>query len=66
VRGRGLLLGIGLAEPVALKLADAALDAGLIINAANESTIRLAPPLIVGETELAEFERRFGLALASL
>ncbi|MDY7543333.1 MULTISPECIES: acetylornithine transaminase [unclassified Cryobacterium] len=66
VRGRGLLLGIGLAEPVALKLADAALEAGLIINAANESTIRLAPPLIVGDTELAEFGRRFGLALASL
>ncbi|MCI4660096.1 acetylornithine transaminase [Cryobacterium sp. ZS14-85] len=66
VRGRGLLLGIGLAEPVALKLADAALDAGLIVNAANESTLRLAPPLIVGDTELAEFGRRFGLALASL
>ena len=66
VRGRGLLLGIGLVEPVALKLADLALAAGLIINAANESTIRLAPPLIVGETELAEFGRRFGLALASL
>lgn len=66
VRGRGLLLGIGLAEPVALPLAAAALAAGLIVNAANESTIRLAPPLIVGDAELADFEHRFGLALASL
>ena len=66
VRGRGLLLGVGLTEPVAQRLTAAAQSNGLIVNAANESTIRLAPPLIVGDAELAEFERRFGLALASL
>nr|WP_157509516.1 acetylornithine transaminase [Glaciibacter superstes] len=66
VRGRGLLIGVGLTEPVALKLAAAAMDAGLIVNAANESSIRIAPPLIVGDNELAEFEKRFGLALSSL
>ncbi|WP_277613349.1 acetylornithine transaminase [Cryobacterium sinapicolor] len=66
VRGRGLLLGVGLTEPVALRLAAAAQSNGLIVNAANESTIRLAPPLIVGDAELADFERRFGRALASL
>ena len=66
VRGRGLLLGIGLTEPVALRLAAAAFDHGLIVNAANELSIRLAPPLIVGDAELAEFGRRFGLALASI
>jgi acetylornithine/N-succinyldiaminopimelate aminotransferase len=66
VRGRGLLLGIGLTEPVALKLAEAALAAGLIVNAANESSIRLAPPLIVGDAELADFDERFRAALASV
>jgi acetylornithine/N-succinyldiaminopimelate aminotransferase len=66
VRGRGLLLGIGLSEPVALKLAAAALEAGLIVNAANESSIRLAPPLIVGDAELADFEERFRAALATV
>jgi acetylornithine/N-succinyldiaminopimelate aminotransferase len=66
VRGRGLLLGVGLTDPVAGALADAALAEGLIVNAANESTIRLAPPLIVGDAELSEFERRFGRALATL
>ncbi|TFD33842.1 acetylornithine transaminase [Cryobacterium sp. TMT1-19] len=66
VRGRGLLLGVGLTEPVATRLAAAAHSNGLIVNAANESTIRLAPPLIVGDDELADFECRFGLALASL
>lgn len=66
IRGRGLLVGLGLAEPVALSLAAACLAEGLIVNAANESSIRMAPPLIVGDFELEEFERRFGLALASL
>ncbi|WP_130175970.1 acetylornithine transaminase [Cryobacterium sp. SO1] len=66
VRGRGLLLGIGLTEPVALQLAAAALAAGLIVNAANEFSIRLAPPLIVGDAELADFEDRFRAALASV
>lgn len=64
VRGRGLLLGIGLTEPVALKLAAAAHTEGLIINAANETSIRIAPPLIVGDEELADFQARFGRALA--
>jgi len=66
VRGKGLLLGLGLSEPVALHLAAAALAQGLIVNAANETSIRIAPPLIVGDAELADFERRFGLALAGL
>ncbi|TFC62499.1 acetylornithine transaminase [Cryobacterium sp. TMB1-7] len=64
VRGRGLLLGIGLSEPVALKLAAAALVEGLIVNAANEFSIRIAPPLIVGDAELADFDERFRAALA--
>ncbi|TDW28984.1 acetylornithine transaminase [Cryobacterium psychrophilum] len=66
VRGQGLLLGVALREPVAPRLAAAALAAGLIVNAANETTIRLAPPLIIGDAELEQFERRFGQALATL
>ena len=63
IQGRGLLLGVGLAEPIAPTVASRALDAGLIINAANEHRIRLAPPLIIGEQELAEFTRKFQHAL---
>jgi acetylornithine aminotransferase len=63
IQGRGLLLGIGLAEPVAGIVARRALDRGLIVNAANESRIRLAPPLIVGDEELHEFTRLFAEAL---
>ncbi|WP_253376312.1 acetylornithine transaminase [Okibacterium sp. HSC-33S16] len=62
-RGRGLLLGIALTEPIAPALVAAALADGLIINAPNPETIRLAPPLIVGDAELAEFDRRFRAAI---
>ena len=63
VRGRGLLLGVALVEPVAQQVSDAALAHGLIVNAANDSTIRLAPPLIIGEREVDEFITRFAGAL---
>jgi acetylornithine/N-succinyldiaminopimelate aminotransferase len=63
VRGRGLLIGVGLSAPKAQAVAAAALELGLIVNAANDSTIRLAPPLIVGDDEIAEFIRIFTAAL---
>ncbi len=63
IQGRGLLLGIGLAEPVAGIVASRAFDRGLIVNAANEHRIRLAPPLIVGDDELHEFTRLFAEAI---
>ncbi|KZX22584.1 acetylornithine transaminase [Rathayibacter tanaceti] len=66
VRGAGLLLGLALTRPVAADLAGAALEAGLIVNAANESSIRLAPPLIVTAADVDEFADRLGRALHSL
>lgn len=63
IQGRGLLLGIGLSEPVAGIVASRALDRGLIVNAANEHRIRLAPPLIIGDDELHEFTRLFTEAI---
>ncbi|TYL52208.1 acetylornithine transaminase [Agromyces mariniharenae] len=62
-RGRGLLLGVALAEPVAMPLAAEAMRAGLIVNAANDSTIRMAPPLIIGDAEVDEFADKFSRAL---
>ena len=66
LRGRGLLLGVGLTEPVAARVAAAALEQGLIVNATNERSIRLAPPLIVGDAELAAFGERFAAALRAV
>ena len=62
-RGRGLLLGVALTEAVAMPVATEALRAGLIVNAANDSTIRMAPPLIIGDAEVDEFADKFARAL---
>lgn len=66
VRGQGILIGIGLTTPVAAAIAARALDAGLIINAPNDSSIRIAPPLIVGDAELEEFRTIFTQVLKSV
>ncbi len=66
IRGQGLLLGVALTEPRAGGLSAAAMAEGLIINAANPSTIRLAPPLIIDSADIAEFIVRFTRALAHL
>jgi acetylornithine/N-succinyldiaminopimelate aminotransferase len=66
VRGRGLLIGIGTTEGAAPAVAAAALEAGLIVNAINPTSIRIAPPLIVGDEEVAAFTDRFAQALAAV
>lgn len=63
-RGRGLLVGVALTEPVAGAVVSHAMREGLIVNAANDHTIRIAPPLIIGDAEIDEFEARFARALA--
>ena len=55
VRGRGLLRGIVLDAPVAAAVSDAALDAGIIINAPRPDVLRLAPPLVVTAEQLDTF-----------
>ena len=63
VRGRGLLIGVGLSAPAAGRVVAEAMRGGLIVNAANDSTIRLAPPLIIDERDVDEFITRFDGAL---
>jgi predicted acetylornithine/succinylornithine family transaminase len=50
VRGRGLLIGVGLAR-AAGPLVDACREAGLLVLSAGEQVLRLTPPLIVEERE---------------
>ncbi|MFC9985646.1 acetylornithine transaminase [Microbacterium keratanolyticum] len=66
VRGRGLLIGVALASPVAGEIVAAAQRLGLIVNAANPSTVRIAPPLNIGDAEIAEFRTLFTAALAEV
>jgi acetylornithine/N-succinyldiaminopimelate aminotransferase len=68
VRGRGLLLAMGLNRPLAQETARAALDEGVLVNPIGANTIRIAPPLIIGEKEeqlaLAGIERALSRASA--
>jgi acetylornithine/N-succinyldiaminopimelate aminotransferase len=66
VRGQGLLIGVALAQPIAAEVSARCLEAGLIVNAPNDSSIRLAPPLIVGDDEIAEFTALFSSVLKGL
>jgi acetylornithine aminotransferase len=59
IRGRGLLLGIELTSPIAKQIATSMLDAGVIVSAANERTIRIAPPLIVTTSQIEKFIATF-------
>ncbi|MFT4773548.1 MAG: acetylornithine/N-succinyldiaminopimelate aminotransferase [Ilumatobacter sp.] len=55
VRGFGLMLGVELADGLDARVAYTdLLDAGLIVNAVNPSTIRLIPPLTVSDAEVDE------------
>ncbi|MDQ0895749.1 acetylornithine/succinyldiaminopimelate/putrescine aminotransferase [Agromyces ramosus] len=66
VRGLGLLIGVGLTEPVAGAVVAQAMREGLIVNAANDSSIRIAPPLTIGDAEIDEFAARFERALRTV
>jgi acetylornithine/N-succinyldiaminopimelate aminotransferase len=55
VRGRGLLRAVTLAEPVAPAVAEAALEAGFIVNAPRPDVLRIAPPLVVSAEQLDYF-----------
>lgn len=63
--GRGLLVGIGLAGPWANAVAAHALELGLIVNAAAEDRIRLAPPLTIDADDVDRFLALFSHALAA-
>ncbi|MDO4260378.1 MAG: acetylornithine transaminase [Actinomycetaceae bacterium] len=57
IRGRGLLIGIEFDLNIAPALVAIARENGWIINATNETTLRLAPPLTIDEADLHEFAR---------
>jgi predicted acetylornithine/succinylornithine family transaminase len=64
VRGRGLMLGVGLAAGIdAAALGADLLEQGLIVNVPEPGTLRLLPPLTV---DSAQIERAVALIAASL
>jgi acetylornithine aminotransferase/acetylornithine/N-succinyldiaminopimelate aminotransferase len=66
VRGRGLMQAIVLDQPRAREVQLKALSEGVIVNATDDETIRLVPPLIITARELDESVTRLRRALEKL
>ena len=59
VRGSGLLIGIGLTQANSSEVAALLQKAGVLVNAANSQTIRIAPALTITKKELTQFVKIF-------
>lgn len=66
VRGRGLMLGVVLKQPVAKIAAQRAADFGVILNAPSEFVLRITPPLIIDTEHIVEAVGRIERLLDSL
>ncbi|WP_018155211.1 acetylornithine transaminase [Demetria terragena] len=65
VRGVGLLRAITLREPIAAAAAGVLREQGFLVNPVAPDALRLAPPLIISDTEIDSFVAAFGPALTS-
>ncbi len=54
VRGRGLLLALGLTDNIAEELVQACLKEGLLVNPVKPNALRFMPPLIITEKDIDE------------
>jgi acetylornithine aminotransferase len=63
VRGAGLLIGIELDSSKAPDIAAAMQNAGVLVNAANPTTIRIAPALIVSDAQINKFISIFKMVM---
>jgi acetylornithine aminotransferase len=65
VRGRGLMIGVETAGPIArAAMAIARDEHQLLVNATGDTTLRIVPPLTITADEVDEAVRRLGAALA--
>lgn len=66
VRGEGLLRGVVLTAPVAKDVEAGLRAAGVLVNAVAPDVVRLAPPLVITETEVATLLEALGPVLADV
>jgi acetylornithine/N-succinyldiaminopimelate aminotransferase len=65
-RGRGLMIGVELAEDLdAADVAGRSLEQGLVLNAPVPSVLRLLPPLVIADAEVDEALEILGRVLAA-
>jgi acetylornithine aminotransferase len=66
VRGRGLMLGVGLEEGIdAAAVAADLLDHGLLVNVPEPGTLRLLPPLTIDSSQASRAVSLIGESLVS-
>jgi predicted acetylornithine/succinylornithine family transaminase len=66
IRGRGLMLGVALSEEIAPRVATAALEHGVIVNAVGQRTLRLVPPLVLTRDDVDTAMRGLEAAFADV
>ena len=59
VRGAGLLIGIEFTAPIAKKVAAQCQKNGVLVNGNSDTVIRIAPPLIITDRDVAKFLKIF-------
>jgi predicted acetylornithine/succinylornithine family transaminase len=64
VRGRGLMVGVDLEEPVAKAVNRALFDGGIVANSIGDRTLRFVPPLIVTEADCRQVVDALAAVLA--
>ncbi|MGI6623052.1 MAG: acetylornithine transaminase [Acetivibrionales bacterium] len=52
VRGKGLMIGVQLAAPIAVKLKKKFLEQGFLIGSVGDNIIRMLPPLIISKDDI--------------
>lgn len=63
VRGAGLLIGVEFSDPIAKEVAKRCEKNGLLVNGNSETVIRLAPPLIITDSEIKKFLKIFATSI---
>jgi acetylornithine/succinyldiaminopimelate/putrescine aminotransferase len=67
VRGKGMMVGVGLESDIdAPRLAALLLEGGLVVNVPEPGSLRLLPPLLIGEAEVGEALEAIAAAIPRL
>lgn len=67
IRGKGLLIGVELADNVSAKsVAKAMMDEGVVIGTSGDSVLRLLPPFVIGNKEIQIFTNTLTKVLSGL
>ncbi len=63
VRGKGLMIGMEFAIPIAKALLSRLLEAGIVVNAVGDTILRFVPPLVVTATDCDRVAQELRAAL---